>query len=262
MSAHLSPESGAAGMTGQVIPARFVERRSGRTDRRRAAWQRPGALPQQPTTVAIADQRPLLCDSLADFLSHEETLHFVGAVSQANRVASFVRTYHPDVLVLDAELDGQRGLSVLEALRPLPNGPSVVMLTPDHGHEATSEAIRMGACGVVPTIASFLELVDAIHWTAQGKAWLSRAQLTDLLTEQTGSDNFSKAKLESLTKRETQILSLLVDGLGHAAIAERLYLSANTVRTHSQNLQKKLGVRSAIAAVALALDAGLRPSAS
>ncbi|MCW2494866.1 response regulator transcription factor [Jatrophihabitans sp.] len=243
-----------------VVQARFVERRTGRTDRRRPAWERPGAVAARPTTVGIADQRPMLCDSLAEFLSREESLHFVGSVSSVTRIATFVRTYRPDVLVLDAEIDGARGLDVLATLHAMPFTPSVVMLTPEHDHEATSEAIRMGACGVVPTIASFLELVDAIHWTAQGKAWLSRAQLTDLLTEQHGPSDSNKAKLETLTKREVQILTLLVDGLGHAAIADRLYLSANTVRTHSQNLQKKLGVHSAIAAVALALDSGLRPT--
>ncbi len=229
-------------------------------DRRRPAWEQAGRPSSTPTSVAIADQRPLLRDSLADFLSREQTLHFLGAVTEVSRIASFVRTYRPDVLVLDAELDAARGLTVLEILRTIDGGPSVIMLTPDHDHEATSEAIRMGACGVVPTIASFRELVDSIHWTAQGKAWLSRAQLADLLTEQNRTEGSDRAKLDTLTKREIEILTLLVDGLGHSAIAERLFLSANTVRTHSQNLQKKLGVRSAIAAVALALDAGLRPS--
>ena len=66
-------------------------------------------------------------------------------------------------------------------------------------------------------------------------------------------------RLERLTPRELQILALMVDGLERSAIAKRLHVSPHTVRTHMQNLQAKLGVHSGVAAVSVALRAGLRP---
>ena len=68
-------------------------------------------------------------------------------------------------------------------------------------------------------------------------------------------------KVDRLTQREREVLELMVAGLDRAAIAERLYLSINTVRTHSKNILAKLGVHSSLEAVSVALRAGMRPEA-
>jgi DNA-binding NarL/FixJ family response regulator len=91
---------------------------------------------------------------------------------------------------------------------------------------------------------------------------MSPPLLTGLLHQRpSASTTEAKGRLAQLTKREFDVLNLLIEGFHQSEISRRLFVSENTVRTHSQNLQRKLGVHSAVAAVSVALDAGLRPAA-
>jgi DNA-binding NarL/FixJ family response regulator len=214
------------------------------------------------TAVAIVDHQPVLCESLSAFLSGEANLRVVGSASTAAEVADLIATRRPDVLILDAEFDTAHGVDILEQIGAMPSSPAIVMLMADEDFATAGRALRMGASGFVLKAAPIRELVEAIHWAAKGQMWMSPPLLTGLLQERpdTGSRE-AKGRLALLTKRELDVLRLLVEGLSQTAISARLHVSANTVRTHSQNLQKKLGVHSAVAAVSVALDAGLRPAA-
>jgi DNA-binding NarL/FixJ family response regulator len=134
------------------------------------------------------------------------------------------------------------------------------MLIANEGVGFMGRALRMGVSGFVLRAAPMRDLIVAIHWVAKGQMWVSPPLLTGLLQKrpETGSVE-SKFRLDSLTRREAEVLNLLVEGLNQREISSRLFVSTNTVRTHNQNLQKKLGVHSAVAAVLVALDAGFRP---
>jgi DNA-binding NarL/FixJ family response regulator len=220
----------------------------------------PQAVPMTETAVAIVDHQPVLCESLSVCLSGEPDLRVVGSASTATQVADLVASARPDVLVYDAEFDDSDGAQTLRELQSMPSSPAVVMLMCDEAAASGASAIQMGVLGLVLKVAPVKELVEAIRLAAKGQMWVSPPLLTGLLSGRldTGQRE-AKDRLSVLTKRELEVLDLLVEGLGHRAIAQRLHVSANTVRTHSQNLQKKLNVHSALAAVAIALDAGLRP---
>ena len=143
----------------------------------------------------------------------------------------------------------------------MPSSPAVVMLMCDEATAAGASAIQMGVLGLVLKVAPVKELVEAIRLAAKGQMWVfpTAAHRACRVASTPARHREAKDRLSVLTKRELEVLDLLVEGLGHRAIAQRLHVSANTVRTHSQNLQKKLNVHSALAAVAIALDAGMRP---
>ena len=132
----------------------------------------------------------------------------------------------------------------------------------DEDRDAAEIAMKYGVFGFVLKVAPLQEVAEAVRWAAKNKMWVSPPLLTSILSGFRPSTDLEGARnhLKSLTKRELQVLTLMVDGLSHAQIAEQLHVSTNTVRTHTQNLQKKLNTHSGLAAVSIALEAGLRPS--
>ena len=220
-----------------------------------------GSLAVAEIGVAIVDRQPVVCESLSVGLGGEPDLRVVGTASAPGRVVDLVETTRPDVLVLDSELGGPDSPGTLREVLSTPESPAVVMLMADGAVGPGVSAIEGGVLGLVLKVAPLRELVDAVRLAARGQMWVSPPMLTDLLSARFGAGRRgARDRLSALTRRELQVLDLMVEGLGHRAIAQRLEVSANTVRTHSQNLQKKLDVHSALAAVAVALEAGNRPT--
>jgi DNA-binding NarL/FixJ family response regulator len=109
--------------------------------------------------------------------------------------------------------------------------------------------------------APLCELLSAIRSVAAGQMWMSPALLTVLFSEYRADADELRAReqLNRLTPRELEVLRLMVSGYNRRDIASQLHVSSDTVRTHAQSLEKKLRVHSAVAAVSIALQAGLRP---
>ncbi|MCH6160727.1 LuxR C-terminal-related transcriptional regulator [Streptomyces marispadix] len=138
---------------------------------------------------------------------------------------------------------------------------TVVLAERDDPRQAAS-ALQAGAGGWVAKDCSLSRLLQVIRGVLKDETHLPPALLTGVLKELTASRKHrteSERLVESLTPREREVLRCMVAGLGRKAVAERLYLSPHTVRTHMQNVLGKLGVHSTLAAVALARRAGVGP---
>jgi DNA-binding NarL/FixJ family response regulator len=123
-------------------------------------------------------------------------------------------------------------------------------------------ALQAGASGWVAKDCSLQRLLTVVRGVLRDETHLPPALLTGVLRELTAARKHrteSEQLVESLTPREREVLRCMVAGLGRKAVAERLYLSPHTVRTHMQNVLGKLGVHSTLAAVALARRAGVGP---
>uniref|UniRef100_UPI0015F0DE0A response regulator transcription factor n=1 Tax=Streptomyces sp. WELS2 TaxID=2749435 RepID=UPI0015F0DE0A len=123
-------------------------------------------------------------------------------------------------------------------------------------------ALQAGASGWVAKDSSLSRLLTVIRGVLRDETHLPPALLTGVLKELTAARRHrteSERLVESLTPREREVLRCMVAGLGRKAVAERLFLSPHTVRTHMQNVLGKLGVHSTLAAVALARRAGVGP---
>ena len=216
----------------------------------------------EQTSVAVVDSHPALSEGLSAMLASDPALRVVAVASSMNRVADLIATRQPDVLVLDADLEDPECAELIRRVGLLQPRTAIVLLTCRDDAETTSAAMRVGASACVLKVAPAQELLAAVHAANRGETWISPVLLDNLLTElRSRSEKVPDAsRLTSLTEREVEILELLVEGLGHKEIARRLDLALNTVRTHTRNIQMKLGVHSNLAAVAIALEAGLRPS--
>ena len=167
--------------------------------------------------------------------------------------------------MLDGDLPGEAANRLCEELSGHDVRTRVIMLTSSSGPTRIMQAIRAGAAAWVRKDESLEHLLRVIRGVARGEIWLPPAEtgnVVRLLLQEQDRHSEIERLLAALTPRERAVLACLAEGAGHRdAVAEQLHLSVNTVRTHLQNLMAKLGVHSALEAVALTRDrAGWFPS--
>ncbi|MFD3457392.1 response regulator [Streptomyces sp. NPDC058691] len=154
------------------------------------------------------------------------------------------------------------GIALVERVRNEHPATRTVVLAERDDARRAARALQAGASGWVAKDCSLSRLLAVMRGVLRDETHLPPALLTGVLRELTAARRHrteSERLVESLTPREQEVLRCMVAGLGRKAVAERLYLSPHTVRTHMQNVLGKLGVHSTLAAVALARRAGVPP---
>jgi DNA-binding NarL/FixJ family response regulator len=154
------------------------------------------------------------------------------------------------------------GISLVAGVRSGQPAVRTVVLAEKDDPRRAALALQAGASGWVAKDCSLQRLLAVIRGVLRDETHLPPALLTGVLRELTAARKHrteSERLVESLTPREREVLRCMVAGLGRKAVAERLFLSPHTVRTHMQNVLGKLGVHSTLAAVALARRAGVGP---
>jgi DNA-binding NarL/FixJ family response regulator len=204
--------------------------------------------------VLVVDQQRTFAEVVAARLKMEPDVG-IAAVAQSVPSARRVLAGHRvDVMLLDADLpDGDDLLGCADTLgRDQP--PCVIMLSGSAEAERILAAVRAGAAGWVRKDESIRHLLRVVSGVTRGETWVPPSELGRvfrlLFDQQNGKG--ADDPLATLTSREREVLAHMADGAGRKEVAERLHLSPNTVRSHMQNLMAKLGVHSALEAVALA----------
>lgn len=208
--------------------------------------------------VLITDSERTFAEALAARLADEDDIKVVGAVPARTLGPWLLAAPTADVMVLDGDMPGMNQLCAEASGR---SGSSrVITLSSSSEPERIVDAIRAGTAAWVRKDQSLEHLLRVIRGVARGETWLPPSEtgnvLRLLLQEQDRRREHGRL-LASLTPRERAVLDCLAEGTGHRdAIARQLHLSVNTVRTHLQNILAKLGVHSALEAVALTRDQG------
>lgn len=204
--------------------------------------------------VLIVDQQLTFRDALAARLRAEEDL-LVVAETQSTESARRVLVGRPtDVILLDAELPDDSGVAFCADMTRRVHAPRVVMLSAASDAQRIVDAVRACAMAWVRKDESIDHLLRVIRGVVRGETWLPPVELgrvLRLLIEDQDERRNCDELLAALTPRERDVLFHLVGGAGRKEVAERLQLSANTVRTHLQSLMAKLGVHSTLEVVAL-----------
>jgi DNA-binding NarL/FixJ family response regulator len=161
---------------------------------------------------------------------------------------------HADLMLLDADLPERAAVRLCEELCGRDEPPRVVMLSFSSEPERIVDAVRAGATAWVGKNEPLQHLLQVIRGVARGETWLPPAEagrVLEFLMRDQDQRRDNDWQLAALTPREPEVLACLAQGAGRREVAEQLHLSANTVRTHLQNLMAKLGVHSTLEAVAL-----------
>lgn len=212
--------------------------------------------------VLVADDQALIRAGFAALVDSAEDMAVVGEAVDGADAVQQARSLLPDVVLMDIRMPGTDGLSASEQITGDPDLASVrvLVLTTFEQDDYVLSALRAGASGFLGKTAAPAELLDAIRVVAAGEALLSpratRAVITSLLARpaDAATDN---AQLEILTDREREIVTLVALGLSNDQIAERLFLSPLTVKTHVNRAMSKLAARDRAQLVVIAYQAGL-----
>ncbi|WP_433262965.1 response regulator [Actinosynnema sp. CS-041913] len=205
----------------------------------------------------VVDDHPLFRYGLAAALAAASDLEVVGEASGGTMAVEMAAALHPDVVVMDLNMPDLGGVEATRRIVAHDPAVRVLVLTMFDDDDSVFAAMRAGALGYLLKAARPQQIVRAVRAVAEGEAIFSPGIAVRLLAY---FGTTAKSKVEAfpeLTAREREVLRLMADGRGNAAIARVLVLSPKTVRNHVSNILRKLHVADRAQAVSRAKEAGL-----
>ena len=167
----------------------------------------------------------------------------VGMASNRTEALDQVKRCDPELILLDLDLAGEDGLSVLPEIRESAKDARVLILTALTNPEVHRKAVRLGALGVVLKENASDVLIKAITKVHAGEVWLDRSMTSSMLREMIErTPDSDQAKIRTLSQRELQVIALIAEGLRNKQIGERLFISETTVTHHLSSIFSKLDV--------------------
>jgi len=212
--------------------------------------------------VVLADDQALIRSGFRVLIDSAEDLEVVGEAATGDDAVRLARSTRADVVLMDIRMPGTDGIAATRAITDDDDlaGVKVVVLTTFEIDAYVIEAVRAGASGFLSKSIEPADLLDAIRTVAGGDALLSpkatQALLAEFATAGTGAA-IRADRLADLTTREREMMTLAAHGLSNDQIAERLFLSPLTVKTHINRAMMKLAVRDRAQLVVLAYQSGL-----
>jgi len=212
-------------------------------------------------TVVLADDQALVRTGFRMILAETDDIEVVGEAGDGDEAVRVVAAAGPDVVLMDVRMPGTDGIAATRRIRAAEPAPRVLILTTFDLDEYVYAGLRAGASGFVLKDALAPELISAVRVVASGEAVVAPTVTRRLIERFVGdgpeAGRLSLAALDVLTGREREVLMLIARGLANAEIAQRLFLSEGTVKTHVSRILAKLGLRDRLQAVILAYETGL-----
>jgi two-component system, NarL family, nitrate/nitrite response regulator NarL len=198
--------------------------------------------------VILADDHVFVRDGIKSLLENEANITVVGEATDGLEALSLIDSLQPDLMILDIRMPNMTGIEVVEQLRSKNNFVKRVMLSMHESEEYVLKSIQAGADGYLLKGSSKEEFLKALHTVANGGKYFS-GDISSILISQltnpvlTSEPKQSLGEEQLITKREKEILKLLLTGKGNKEIAEALDISKRTAEVHRFNLMKKLKVK-------------------
>jgi DNA-binding NarL/FixJ family response regulator len=215
--------------------------------------------------VVLADDQALVRAGFRALLDAQDDIEVVGEADDGDEAVRLVRRLAPDVVLMDIRMPGTDGLTATRTIAgdKRLSDARIVILTTFELDEYVFEAIRSGASGFLVKDTEPVELLRAVRAVASGDALLSPGVTRRLIGEFATRTREARPapELDVLTDREREVMALVAEGLANDEIAERLYVSPMTAKTHVSRAMVKLGARDRAQLVVFAYESGLvRPT--
>lgn len=204
--------------------------------------------------VVLAEDHHVVRAALAAFLAREADIEIIGEVADATILVDTVKNLAPDLLLLDAHMPGHQVIKTALTLRAECPQVQILVLSAYRRREYVVGLLKAGAMGYVLKDDPQETLIKAVHEAAQGRRWLS-PRVTEVLLKSVGSP--VHPQVDKLTKREAEVLHLMVSGHRNAQIGTALSITEQTVKNYVRNIFSKLGVETRVEAVLCSINQDL-----
>ena len=210
--------------------------------------------------VVLADDQPLVRTALQLVITDTPDIDVVGEAGTGAEAVTLAASVRPDVVVMDIRMPGMDGIEATRLITSASCPASVVVLTTFDDDENVYGALRAGASGFLVKDMALEEILAAIRVVAAGDALIAPAVTRRLIERFAGlpSESMTRAgRLDNITGREGEVLTLIGRGLSNTEIAASLTISIATVKTYVTRLLAKLDARDRVQLVIIAYDTGL-----
>ncbi|MGA2595501.1 MAG: response regulator transcription factor [Bryobacteraceae bacterium] len=218
--------------------------------------------------ILIADDHPIVRDGLRKLLSLEDDFEIVAEANDGREVLDKVQELDPDVLLLDLRMPNLDGLSTLQALAQLNKKTRVIVLTASEDKNEFVQAMKLGCSGIVLKQTAPDLIVKSIRKVYGGEIWLDSHTTAAVMRQfaapgdLTGPSGSGKTRERSpLSTREREIVQLVAQGYKNKEMAEKMFISEQTVKNHLHNIFDKLGVSDRLELALYAIHKGLHINA-
>lgn len=216
-----------------------------------------GALPAEVIRVLIADDQALFRRGLCVVLSTEDGIEVVAEAEDGEDAITKAREEVPDVVLMDVRMPKVNGIEAAAQIRADLPTTRILMLTVSDDEEDLYKAIKAGANGYLLKEISVEQVAEAVRAVMQGQSLISPSMASKLLTEFNSlsrrAENRQQLPGPVLTTRELEVLRLVAKGMSNREVAEKLYISENTVKNHVRNILEKLHLHNRMEAVIYAV---------
>lgn len=212
-------------------------------------------------TILLADDHPVVLYGLERLLSEAGDFEIVASCRDGSTALPIIRDRKPDLALLDVDMPGLNGFRVLAATLSDVPSTRVVLLSESTAHTNIAQALRTGAWDMISKSFTASEMLDRLRRVAAGYRWSAHCG-PDVRSEgavANRNDNNDEAIATLLTRREREIAALVSAGMSNKEIAQRIEVSAGTVKIHLSHIFQKLNVNNRTSLAAMALQGALVP---
>lgn len=210
-----------------------------------------------PIAVFVADDHAIVREGLASLLGAQPDMRIVGTAADGRETVREIALLEPDVVVMDIAMPRTNGIEATREIRDRVPRARVIVLSMHSSAEVVFHALEAGASGYLLKESAAREIIDAVRAVHAGRRYLGR-KVAEMVADNVGRAS-SASPLDSLSKRERQVLQLVAEGHSSARIAAALHLSPKSVDTYRSRLMRKLHIGDVAGLVKFAIQHGLTP---
>jgi DNA-binding NarL/FixJ family response regulator len=203
--------------------------------------------------IVVADDHPIFRDGLCRLLALEDDFEVVAQAQDGRQVLDVLQQFEPDILLLDLKMPGLDGLATLQRLQIAKNKTRVIVLTASDDKNEFVQAMKLGTSGIVLKQTATELLIKSIRKVHAGEIWLDSYTTAAVIRQFVANDESPVAAMQQasparererspLSQREREIVALVAQGFKNKEMAEKMFISEQTVKNHLHNIFDKLGV--------------------
>ena len=201
--------------------------------------------------IVVADDHPIFRDGLCKLLALEEDFEVIAQAQDGREVLEILQQCEPDILLLDLKMPGLDGLGTLQRLQQSRNKTRVIVLTASDDKNEFVQAMKLGTSGIVLKQTATELLIKSIRKVHAGEIWLDSHTTAAVIRQFVAAEEPPPAPVQQptrdrerspLSQREREIVALVAQGFKNKEMAEKMFISEQTVKNHLHNIFDKLGV--------------------